>query len=432
MLRPLFVLLAIFFSSGVSASASVVAHPNVVENGSDVVLYNYPGRGVAPLAFTPDGSAFAEYGNGILKIAPDGTETLLPADDRIVARLAQTIVYSNGYLWYEVYHGIVRIKPDGSQHRFFQFSQDRQGFHYPADLTAGADGLYFNYVTQGSFQASVYHIARIDVRGVLTVFSLPATSGFIADLPMVWAKGHLYFEYATTSPTSRGSLGRLESDGTIPILPGSSHCFGSSTLVFARNAFYFIGEAYDASLKSLGQALCRATLRGNFATLTPPTQTFSYGFLDVDAQDELWTPDLFGNGLYSYDIATAKVSGPYEPSKISDPGPFLNIGPDQNVWTFTPGPFHASFITVYVRHVLMFEPTKVDLSAFAPSANFVTVESLLRGPWTAKSLDPAIATVTPAMSQSGRFTVSETGAGTTSIAVTDLYGNVLYEPVTAH
>jgi hypothetical protein len=429
-MRPLVFALVVMFSTSAFARANVVTRPNVVENCSDVVLFHYPGNGVAALAFTPDGSAYSEYQNDILKIAPDGTMTLLPENDRMEPDRGQNIVYSNGYLWYEVYHGIVRIRPDGSEHRFFQFTLTRDGLHYPSYMTAGADGLYFNFVTRTYFQPSVYHIGRLDARGVLTVFSLPATYAAINDLPMVWAAGHLYFEYSDSTRSSVGSLGRLESTGAITLLPGSSHCLGGSTLVAARNALYSIGAAYDASLNYLGEALCRATLRGNFATLTAPTQHAFFGYIGVDAQDDLWTTNFFGNGLYSYDIATASVSGPFEPSLLPAPGLYVYVGPDQNVWTFTRNAGQG-FVAIYVRHVLMFEPTTVDVSAGAPAARFITIESLLRGPWTAKSLNPAIATVAPAMSQSGRFTVTEVAPGDTSIAVTDLYGNVLYEPVTA-
>ena len=89
-------------------------------------------------------------------------------------------------------------------------------------------------------------------------------------------------------------------------------------------------------------------------------------------------------------------------------------GPDQNIWW---GGYHV--VGVYVRLVLSVQPTTINFPPGVGQMQTITVsEKKYYGPgWTATSLNPAVATVAPASSNT--FTVTSVGSGSTTIDVAD-------------
>jgi hypothetical protein len=75
-------------------------------------------------------------------------------------------------------------------------------------------------------------------------------------------------------------------------------------------------------------------------------------------------------------------------------------------------------------------PTSVNLSFAGQKIDFMVSEPLKSGPWTAYSLNPAVATAGPGSFLLGKFAVTAVGPGSTAIVVTDAYGNSRNEPVT--
>jgi hypothetical protein len=422
-----------------SAAKAMPARPAVVENGSDLVLYHFPNNVPEPVAFGPDGSAYSVVREGILKIAPNGVETFLP--NGLAQSANEPIVYANGFLWFTVNFGLVRERPDGSDHRFYQYESNGglPGVSGIQNLIAGSDGLYFEGVEGHYPSPETVVVGRIDALSKITLYNVPGYS--VYGPPLVWSPdGHLdYIATAYGYHSITVSLEQIAPDGSSVALGTSNRCglrFSStSNLVSALGAIYYIGDIYDGDGNPVGKAICRATVTGHIMPITPVLNPSGAAYsLAADSSGDLWTTNFFGNGLYSYNILTKSVTGPYEPATLDNLGSFIYVGPDQNVWMFGTYATNQLFFGAYVRHQEVITPTSINLNSIDnASQEFIVTEPIKGGaPWTAYSLNPAVVTVTPASSLVGRFHANEVSAGTTSIVVTDALGNVSYVPVTAN
>ncbi len=418
-LRPLLITLfagTLTYAGGASATTRARPAPNVVENGSDLVLYHFNNNSSPNIAFDPAGNIYAGVKNGVLTIAPDGTNGFIPA----YPAGGGDIAFAAGFLWINAYEGVVRLRTDGSDRLYFQLGgRDR------TVLTAGPDGVYFSFVDlTGEVQ-----IARLSaVKPKLTLF--PLGKGRYqqtrSDVKLVMgADGRMYFDSAEGGHGER--LGRLETNGTITFFKGTNTC-GAITgdLIRGPAALYYIA----APAPEAGLRLCRVTYAGNYAALSPTLPGAGPTSLTADDSGDVWTANLYGAGLYSLNVPTGKLSGPIDLGGI--PISALRTGPDENVWFYTENALRQVFLGAYVRHAMAFVPTTLTLSAASPSYDFFVSEPVAAGRYSAVSLDPSVATVSPASSPVGRFTVTETGHGKTSIMVTDSYGNVSSVAVTAN
>jgi hypothetical protein len=400
----------------VPASGHVGHAPSVVEDGSDLELFSSLGNMTRQVAFDPAGFAYSEYGGGILRVGPDGSQTFIPADERSPTAYPRTIIYSAGYLWFAVYGGYGFETTTGTNGSFHA-----QDF---TDPTAAPDGIYTN-----PFPGEIQHT---DLNFKRTIYPVYLPGAQVADIgPMIYGPdGHLYFDVvAVTTRTNPHRLARLESNGTVTVFPTANPCGVPSQFVIARNALYFIGNNGTAF------TLCQVTFGGSFKALSAP---FAINYssngpgITADNDGDIWTVNLFGNGLYSYNIATAQTTGPYEPGILNDLYSLLYTGPDENIYFY--GRYQTSqvFFGCYVRHLETIIPSTMNLSGVNSFRDFYVSEPVRNERWYAVSLNPAVAAVTPASSPIGRFKVTETGTGTTSIVVTDSFGNIRYEPVTAN
>jgi hypothetical protein len=95
---------------------STVIRPNIVENGSDLILF--PSAGLSyydppeSVAFTPDGDAYfgIDYPpNTITRFSPDGTFTSLD-----VPFAGSDVIYAHGWLWTGSHDGVVAFSPDAT------------------------------------------------------------------------------------------------------------------------------------------------------------------------------------------------------------------------------------------------------------------------------------------------------------------------------
>jgi hypothetical protein len=419
------------------------SRPAIVENGSSVVTYHFPGNGESAIAFAPDGSSFAVVRDGVVKIAPNGAESFLPESEPPAYRGNPDIVYSNGYLWFNVYHGIVRERPDGTGHRYYQLGNVKNGSDYAGPLLASPDGLYF-LSSRDEANYPYYAlpvIGHIDNAFELTVSPVAPAIGY-GYPKLVWSPdNHLDYigsvsvnNYPKQTSTNNTYMYQLQPDGSSTLLGTTHNCAPDSELNVALGAIYFSGSTLIGDNETvLGSAICRATIHGKFGPITPLTQNAASA-IAVDAQADVWSTSLFGVGLYSYNLITKAVTGPMNLQGLVPSSDLLYVGPDQNVYFFAGYGPNQTLYGTYVRHQMVATPNSLSLNSFDNATTEFFITEPVRGgaPWTVRSLDPTIATVTPASSLVGRFHVNEAHVGSTMLVVTDALGNVTYLPVTAN
>jgi hypothetical protein len=321
------------------------------------------------------------------------------------------------------------MKPDGTNVTYHQ-----QAFGNPVAPAPG--GVYvalstgIEFIDGTTYRRSLYPIVYDDV------------AQFNSVGPMTLGKdGRLYFDFEPNSSFLH-HLARLNVDGTATVFAGTNVCGapagnGTSRLVASASAIYFIG-------RNDGYVLCRTTYTGFFAQLTPP-YSYVYGSvrpyaaqvgigigigIDIDGDGNVWTANVIGAGLYSYNALTSQVAGPYQPNVLQSLGGDLNVGPDQNVWVYGEYAVNQVFYGAYVRHLETFAPTSVNLSFVGQALDFYVSEPVKSAPWTAYSRNPAVASVSPGSYVLGKFKVTAVSPGSTAIVVTDAYGNARQEPVT--
>ncbi len=419
----------------------------------DLKLYHFPGNQPGNVTFTPDGSAYSIVRDGILRIAPDGTKSFVGGASTYGGfSTSQRLVYSNGFLWIEGHQGLVRMHPDGTDSRYFQLPS-ANGQRQLTNLTAGANGIYYTYYDQtesfpdGSTLVGPV-LASISNSFVQTIYPLVAPvvvrnnyyNGPNVGSIVYGPDGNVYFEYnkLTGKPLS---FGRVTPTGVVTLFTSPNPCGGAQRFVYEKGLFYFFGymEGSGTSNQAMN-ALCRVIpSTGQYTTVatnsTSPSGPTSLGIV-ADDDGNLWTSGFFGPGLSSYNAKTGATFGPVDPNVVNVSNrygrPSLYIGPDQNIYFFGSYASNQLYFGAYVRHQMSFTPSAVGLVYSDSAMNFYVSEPIAGGPWTAVSLNPAVATVTPASSSVGRFSVTEVGLGSTSIEVTDVYGNVRYVPVTAN
>jgi hypothetical protein len=431
-----------FQRTNVSSSLiGAVKRPNIVENGTDVVLFPLPANAPAPsgdhsVAFTPNGDAYflAYLANSltgqVVRAAPDGTTTAFLTVERVDG--SGQIVYAGGKLWMFAERGVVSMSPDGSKQRWYDLGAVTLG-----GLTVGPDGSI--YVAAGVPNpvikyGTVGRIFRIDRSGGVTSVSIPGAVGSMA----FGGDGKLYFAFYRFDQVD--GIGRVEADGSLPLFPFKGYENAEvNSLVYANGKLFFSAQA------TLDSTIVENSLFGTVATsgaitnyAIPGGATNSIGFLTADFGGNLWTsvgppsaPDSYVSQLYQFNTYRGHFSGPYEPSKLASifGGPF--VGPDDNVWLWlnAANGFLRSY-GAFVGHVATLEPASISIVT-GVATPFTILETHFNGPWTARSSSPSVATVSPATSATGDFSVTETGPGTSSIAVVDRFGNISYESVTA-
>jgi hypothetical protein len=415
-----------------SQAASRSVEPSVIENGTDVVtlpLAN-PVASQSKIGFTPDGSAYFIndfQSNALFRVTPAGSLTTF-AD--LHAR-GYTVLYAQGNLWTTGDEGIVKIKPDGSGHHWYELNMGTSK-GYSQGIVSGNDGAVYTviqYVSSYGYTSSNY-LYRIDASGNTTSVRIPIASvtGIVSG-----ANGDFYMSYDDTYGTSgKEGVMRFRFDGTVVLFPIFAENY-IPTLAFANGSLYFVSELrYNATY--LDQIAPGDVVKRN----SFPGLYWFPGNLAVDFGGNLWTTNddpqnqYTGYSLYQYDTYTNKFTGPYEPSIIDNiSSGFVNVGPDDNIWYLeNEGQYTGSYanvtgVGVFVRKVQTLEPSATSASA----VSFSILEAHYDGPWTAQSLSPSIATVLPAVSATGTFTAIAAGHGSAQIRVSDRLGNISYETV---
>jgi hypothetical protein len=402
--------------------------PAVVETGNAVEAFTVPQNLQRPVAFGPDGSSYAVYNSYYLvKVAPDGSTSYILIHFPVPNEATEygAIVFADGYLWFQSFEGYIHMKTDGTNVTYHQ-----QEFVSP--LTAAPNGVYValttgvEFIDGTTFRRTLYPLVYNNVTQYNSVGAMT-----------VGADGRLYFDFRpNASPVD--TLARLESTGTYTFFGNKNTACGlpagyqAGKFVSTKQAIYFIGQPTENSY-----GLCRVSYTGLFTELTAPfTFVSTYNryspqnAIDVDNGGDVWTANTIGLGLYSYNTATAQILGPYDPAVLQNLGGYLTVGPDQNVWLYGQYANNQNFYGAYVRHFESFMPTSVNLSFAGQKIDFMVSEPLKSGPWTAYSLNPAVATAGPGSFLLGKFAVTAVGPGSTAIVVTDAYGNSRNEPVT--
>ena len=335
--------------------------------------------------------------------------------------------------------GIARLEPNGSV-TTIPFPYPQYTLRQVSSMVNVHGTLYF---------ASFAYIATPQNGERFTGFfgTIPQNGPIAQSLgPLVFdSSGRLYFSY--TPPAGALGIARLEPNGSVTTIPFP---YPQYTLRQVSSMVNVHGTLYFASLISAYIATPQNGERftGFFGTIPqngPIAQivlpggrrygTYVFQPMAADFGGNLWMSLYTGPGylLYGYDTYNGKYSAAIEPSLIDRlyAGPY--IGPDDNMWTvrYDTDPHHyyqPNGFDVYVKHVQTLEPAGLALVPGQTSV-FSILETHFNGPWTAKSLNPAIATVSPESAVNGVFTVLGIGHGTTRIQVKDHLGNVSYETI---
>jgi hypothetical protein len=433
------VILAMILPPSVRADrAPFKTRPRVVENGSDVVTLPFPadtpGGTATNIAFGPDGTAyFVDAPNELASVSPAGVYTKIP----VPRASAPQILFARGNLWMSAgSSGVVEVAPNGSHSRWYAFNNANGGFYATGIAMGPKNAVYVGGFNNSPTLGLVGTFESIDTHGVATAIPTPVVPSRFA----FNKAGQLYFGY------SNGAEGfaRLETDGSTTLLPWPypRYTFDNGLQSFVSSVdgnIYFSTYVYPPTGDYVG-FFGRISPSGVITQIPLPLQDNSYlDDISTDFGGNVWlayqTTSQF-HELYQYDIYNGKFTGPYEPTLIDQvyAGPF--VGPDDNIWTvrFDTDIHHyyePMAFQVFVRKIQTLEPASISVAAGIPTP-FTILETHFNGPWTAVSLNPSVATVSPASSASGQFTVSETGPGSTSIMVKDNLGNFSYETVSTH
>ena len=438
MLQPVMsiVVLAVTFLPFPGIRPSVSLRPHIVQNGADFIIrpFNPIPAAATNVAFTPDGNAyFVDAPNEVARVSPDGTLTRIPvpradygAHDFGSIPATAPFIYARGRLWMSAdASGVVSVNPDGSGRHWYPLGGAATVF---GGLTIGPDDAIYAtaFLYDQSTGVSKNSVFRIDRRDTVTSVSIPVAGNGPA---VFGSDGLLYFGYLDYPNTS--GVARLERDGTTTEFPINHAVNGVHDvvgLVLDHGSIYYEEQWGDSSFG-------RLTPNGSIVNIPLPG-SFAFN-LAVDKGGNIWTvvtTPSSAQQLYQYNIYTGHFNGPLAASSFDAvyAGPF--VGPDDNVYMLLAPSISAFFepaaLGVLVRHVQTLEPAAVSVMSGKASA-FSILETHFNGPWTAQSLNPSIAAVSPGVSPNGTFTVRENGRGSTSIAVRDRLGNVSYESVTA-
>jgi hypothetical protein len=433
--------------------------PAIAENGTDAVSFPFPANLTMDInyppavAFAPDGSAFFVGFFGLaeryylVRLSPGGTytETYFPNVTPF-----NGILYADGDLWAPTESGIERETPDGNRYRSYDLTP--VGAHLavaPSGLFLGPDDAIYGGLTveteTGSEQGEIF---RLDLKaGGITRYAVPVQpyGAFAFD-----SERRLYFGATVTSQSGAVDfrLARLETNGSTTILkvPISEYdrFNGIGSMLSVRGSIYFTA---GVKLPNRGgeNIFGRIAQDGSIALIPTPPGLYGPAYASQDRGGNIWFADtsfvpdpgtnMYYSYLYQYNTYTGHTNGPYAPTLLNDIfyGPY--VGPDDNVWFVNGKPTGFGYgapagLSAYVRQVQRLQPASLSLAA-GGLGSFAIMETHFNGPWTAVSQSPAVATVSPASSATGDFSVHETGPGVTSIAVTDRLGNVSYELVTA-
>jgi hypothetical protein len=414
---------------------STVIRPNIVENGSDLILF--PSAGLSyydppeSVAFTPDGDAYfgIDYPpNTITRFSPDGTFTSLD-----VPFAGSDVIYAHGWLWTGSHDGVVAFSPDATRRRDYYLATPIES------VVSGPGGSVYAIAHTSNATTKTTGGKLFRVGG-----SLPERSVVLPVRPLgpfaVGADALPYFSYENDATGAFG-IARVENSGATTLFPITGYGSGlqAAYSLVPSNVYLYFTFICSPTISPTPQLFGRISTTGAITELPLPALASGLlvSTLSVDQGGNIWTI-VGGSGnvnsaLLQYNVYTGHYSGPYATSPgstVLDPGPF--VGPDDNIYfiirAYSPTP--SLTFAAYVTHVQTLEPASLSLAAGTPSP-FAVLETHFNGPWTAQSLNPSVASVAPATSTTGQFTVTPTGPGLTSIAVKDRLGNVSYELVSA-
>ena len=198
--------------------------PSVVENGTDYVSIPFPAPigADSQIAFAPDGTAFfVDYYSILHRVSPAGTLSSF-ADPHSTDRY---ITYAQGNLWTGGGEGIVKIRPDGSGHRWYELNMGHSK-GYSSIVVEGSDGAM--YATMSYRDIATSFLYRIDPRGAITSTLLP----YIVTTIVAGANGDFYGTYDDYyGPTHSVGVMRFRIDGTFKLFPRTRPC------LFGRGRF---------------------------------------------------------------------------------------------------------------------------------------------------------------------------------------------------
>jgi hypothetical protein len=418
--------------------------PNVVENGSDVVTFPFPTLKVGGnVAISPGGTAYflgGLDGDEVDSVSPSGQLSTYIEPHAAAGGTPYDILYARGDLWTLGGSGIVEMNPDGTGHRWYALSLNGGTLAHSLGIVYGRDGAIYTVISYNFYTSSPsYWLYRIDTHGNVTGVHIPLGSGTLAVSNFVAGpNGEFYLGYQLGSGGAVG-IATFNFDGALSLFPvvyegATAQIIGA--LAYSNGSLYFLYNIYEGRYAYLARLSS-----GELTTYALPNSTnFSYNVyynLSSDLGGNIWFAEYERGDysdrdfLYQFNVSTGRFNEQYELASGSEIGTGISVGPDDNIWYLAnyEGNY-VSGLAVFVRHVQTLEPSTISVAP-AKSSQFTILETHTNGPWTAVSQNPAVATVSPARSTTGAFTVSDVRAGTTQILVKDTLGNVSYETVTA-
>lgn len=312
--------------------------------------------------------------------------------------------------------------------------------HYPGQMVRGPmSDLWF--VESGSNGS----IGRMTTSGVLTEYLLPIPNE-AADSLALGPDGNIwFFEYQpgyqqqmigritrngkflppfnvtggnamTTGPDGRVWV--TQKDTSIIAITRSGH---ATTYKGLTSAAYDIISGPDGNLWfAEGAYIGRITTTGTITEFSQPSSLGIYS-LAFGPDKHIWFTMEFAQYIGRMSL-TGQTQFFHNPNSYQEGGGIAK-GPDNNIWFG-----EAQYLAVYIRLVLSVTPSTISFTGVGQTQTLTVSETKYKGPWTASSLNPAVATVAPASSNT--FTVTAVGTGSTSIDVSDSKKNDFLVSVT--
>lgn len=269
-----------------------------------------------------------------------------------------------------------------------------------SSITSGPDGNVW------IADSGVNQLLRVGTGGAFTAFLLPNPGNQIGEVTggqndLVWFfESNLSTSFVSYINTSTGNITE------IPLNMPGRHQFGSLDTGNDGNAYLLdVGRDRIYRVKPDGE------IRG-----FQIQSAFAEQQLDQLNMRTIWlsaTPNLVGWSIQNHQATN--YGSPPSPNQVSDPV----IGPDGNVWM--PG-------GVYILRSLVVVPSSATIRVQGSQSFSVTETRCAQCTWTAKSSNPAIASVSTV--NAGQFTVTGESTGAATITVADRNHNEVRVAIT--
>jgi streptogramin lyase len=297
-------------------------------------------------------------------------------------------------------------------------SGNAQSFPIPSGDNTAIDGLALGPDGNVWF-AEFNHIGKITTGGKITEFPYP--SGYSTNQyggVTAGSDGNVWF-----AESSDDAIGRIApSTGKITMFPIGVSCAPAPVVLAKDDNVWF-------ACLTTSPMLGRITPSGKI-TIYNVGGTFNSNeteqFCERGPDGEPWCASGNDGNIFRVNTKSHTVTTFTPPLDSGNRPDAVTAGADGNVWVDAVGP--TGEIDVLVLNPMTVTPTQLTFSK-AGQTKSVTVSEPGTSSWTAKTSNPAVATVTQGGSSS-QFKVKSVGTGSCKITISDAAGNSVAVTVT--